>query len=797
MNADQTLSEFRAALRAHGLIPPDRIQADGQLHRCDVDARNGKGDGAYVLHLSEVPAGGFQNWHDGSGWQDWCPIERGRLSADQRANFRAQAEGAREQRKADTEHRHAAARAAAARIWPNATPSTADHGYLARKGVQAHGLRLYSGDLMIGGMSCSGALIVPLCDAAGQLHSLQVIAADGQKRYLPGGRVTGCYFIIGELQGVLVIAEGFATAASIHEATGYATACVFDAGNLLAAAKALRTKLPGIRMIFGADNDVSASEMNVGLKSAQEAARAVGGLVAVPELDGEKCDFNDVMRAKGADVVRAAINAAEAPAVTIRTIEKRPLQRELPSPAEFPSDALGNVLGGAAATLHEATQAPIAICGNSVLAAAALATQPHADVFVDGRTYPISEFFITVGCSGERKSAVDTAALREHREHEKRLHEDFSFAQRDYKDSIDAYQKARSDALTKKGTVSQRKQAAADIGPEPCPPIEPLVLCEEPTFPGLVKYLARGRPSQGLFSDEGGRFLNSHAMNSDNAVSTLAGLSKLWDGKALDRVRAGEGATKLYGRRVSFHLMVQPGLVELLLGNRMAQDQGFVSRCLIAFPESTIGTRLYKEMDLAASIEMTRYHRCMRELLARQPRVDDELDPVRRLQLCPRAVHLSPPAKRLYIEFHDVIERDMAGELKELRAFANKAPEHMLRIATILTLVKDPDAEEISAQHVEAARELIAYFLSEAQRIVALSRQDPELRTAQGLLDWISQLNRPVSLVEIYQCGPSQLRSASGARSAAIILEQHGQIEKAQGVSYRGQVRAEAWKLMP
>jgi len=73
-------------------------------------------------------------------------------------------------------------------------------------------------------------------------------------------------------------------------------------------------------------------------------------------------------------------------------------------------------------------------------------------------------------------------------------------------------------------------------------------------------------------------------MNSDNAVSTLAGLSKLWDGKPLDRVRAGDGATKLYGRRLSFHMMVQPAVVELLMGNPMAQDQGFLSRCLIAYP---------------------------------------------------------------------------------------------------------------------------------------------------------------------------------------------------------------------
>ncbi len=90
------------------------------------------------------------------------------------------------------------------------------------------------------------------------------------------------------------------------------------------------------------------------------------------------------------------------------------------------------------------------------------------------------------------------------------------------------------------------------------PPLEPLLLCEEPTYEGLVKLLAAGQPSVGLFSDEGGRFIGGHGMNPDNLLKTAAGMSGLWDGKPVDRVRGGDGATKLYGRRVSCHLMVQP-----------------------------------------------------------------------------------------------------------------------------------------------------------------------------------------------------------------------------------------------
>ena len=74
--------------------------------------------------------------------------------------------------------------------------------------------------------------------------------------------------------------------------------------------------------------------------------------------------------------------------------------------------------------------------------------------------------------------------------------------------------------------------------------------CEEPTYEGLVKALDTGWPSMGIFSDEGGRFLGGHGMNSENQLKTISGLSKMWDGKAITRTRAGDGSHKIYGRRL-------------------------------------------------------------------------------------------------------------------------------------------------------------------------------------------------------------------------------------------------------
>jgi len=185
----------------------------------------------------------------------------------------------------------------------------------------------------------------------------------------------------------------------------------------------------------------------------------------------------------------------------------------------------------------------------------------------------------------------------------------------------------------------------------------------------------------------------------------------------------------------------------------------------------------------------------MSGLLEKAPTVEDPYDPIRRSQLAPRKLAVSNAAKRVYISFHDIVERDMAGELKELRAFANKAPEHLLRLAGILTLVDNPEAPEIAEHHAVAARDLVAYFLSESYRLNERARQDPDLRLAERLLDWLQHLGRPVSLVEIYQCGPNPLRDAKCARHIARIIEEHGHIESVTDILYRGQFRSEGWRL--
>ncbi|MGF7191997.1 putative DNA primase/helicase [Robbsia andropogonis] len=216
-----------------------------------------------------------------------------------------------ERAKVEAEQRTAAALAIG--IWDKAEPANDEHPYLVRKKVRAHNLRIYRGPLTIADMPCDGCLIVPVRDGSNGLLSLEFIRADGAKRFLPNGRKAGGYHPIGRPGDTVGVAEGYATAASVHEATGYPVAVAFDAGNLLAVSQTMRGKFPDARMIVCADDDHQ-TKSNPGRTKAEEAAQAVGGVVAIPDFGPDRpdgaTDWNDLHNLDGLDAVREAVEAA-------------------------------------------------------------------------------------------------------------------------------------------------------------------------------------------------------------------------------------------------------------------------------------------------------------------------------------------------------------------------------------------------------------------------------------------------------------------------------------------------------
>ena len=187
------------------------------------------------------------------------------------------------------------------KIWGQAVEPPLDFSYLIKKKISPLEIRfLYN------------KLVLPVRSSNGEISSLQFIDADGNKNFLARGRVAGCYMLIGQPETKLCIAEGYATAVSIYEATGYAVAVAYSATNLKTTARELKIKYPQVDIIVCADTDEK------GYPLAKDAASAIGARLAFPKfetgamVDGKPpTDFNDLHVLQGLTAIKSAIDLAE------------------------------------------------------------------------------------------------------------------------------------------------------------------------------------------------------------------------------------------------------------------------------------------------------------------------------------------------------------------------------------------------------------------------------------------------------------------------------------------------------
>lgn len=476
--------------------------------------------------------------------------------------------------------------------------------------------------------------------------------------------------------------------------------------------------------------------------------------------------------------------------------EALPLHRETQPAKDFPLDALGPVLSDTAACIIDTLQCPPALVGQSILAAATLATQAHADVVIDGRRYPLSGYFVTVAESGERKSAVDNLALKPHEDRQRLMREQYATAQADYRTEHEAWKQARADALKGKKGRDEKAAALREVGDEPQAPLDPMITTSEPTYEGLCKLFAVGLPSLGLFSDEGGRFLGGNAMNNDNVLKTASGLSGLWDAKSITRTRAGDGNSALYGRRLSMHLMIQPNVAGMLFGSELLSGQGMLGRILAAHPASTKGTRLYRDTDVTLEPAYRAYVARMESLL----RLELPLKEGTRQELEPRALQLSPEAKTRWIAFHNHVEALQGPDraLAPISSLASKAAEHAARTAGTLAIIRDSDAQSVTDEDMDGAITLVNFYLSEALRLSDEASIDYEIRTAQSVLDWGRNRGCRFAIRTLYQFGPGAVRNKADAVRVLQLLTEHGLArELPNGTVVDDAPRRNAWEVRP
>ena len=344
---EDAIRQFADVLADAGLVLKGLPIMDGRLHHVPTLGAKTKSDnaGVYVGHLDGgVPAGWFNNYRtDPSGeGQKWkaAGITHTRSAADiQKAKQEAERRRAQEEQKRIEQEERIARWAE--RKWNRSEPVTR-HPYLEKKGVEAHGLRIDS----------KNRLVVPMRDLDGKIWSLQTISAEGEKHYTAGGRKKGLHSVVGESDPArpLVFAEGFATAATVHQATRLPVAVVFDSGNLKPVAEAYRERNPVQPLIFAADNDhhlplrkspTGRKLPNVGVEKAQEAARAVNGSVLIPDFahGNPRTDWNDYAAQHGLEAVASSFGqlgrsnpgVSDTPGVAKQEMVRPAAQQSLPS----------------------------------------------------------------------------------------------------------------------------------------------------------------------------------------------------------------------------------------------------------------------------------------------------------------------------------------------------------------------------------------------------------------------------------------------------------------------------------
>ncbi|MBL8081966.1 MAG: DUF3987 domain-containing protein [Candidatus Obscuribacter sp.] len=465
---------------------------------------------------------------------------------------------------------------------------------------------------------------------------------------------------------------------------------------------------------------------------------------------------------------------------------------------EFPIDALGHILGNAVRAAQNANQAPLALNAQSFLAAANYSVQAHANIVRDGSRFPVSEFFLTLGETGERKSSCDKMALKPIDDFSVELAVQYESDYLIYKRRKAAWEAAQKSIERRgRGGKDQIEQELLALGKPPKPPLVPILKCADATVEGLYKSFLVGQPSQALFNDEAGQFLGGPAMTKENKLKGITTLSKLWDGAALERVRSTDEFTVVRDRRLSVHLMVQPSVIQDTLSDELINKQGLLARFLTAFPKSTIGDRPYKKVDLSQDQAYEVYCKQMESHLGTPPRLAQGTQN----QLAPRDLSCDATAEARWTAFYNLIERELKskGHYSGIKGFGAKAAEHCLRLAATLALFENLHASSISAEHIERASALVEFYLAEWLRLSGGLKPDGEEAMAGKLLDWLKTKKLDiVTVADITGSGPSCFRVSGAARQAVGCLMEYGWLKPAPpNIEVRGRKRREAFWVHP
>ena len=267
---------------------------------------------------------------------------------------------------------------------------------------------------------------------------------------------------------------------------------------------------------------------------------------------------------------------------------------------------------------------------------------------------------------------------------------------------------------------------------EPDIPLQPMLYFEDATQEALASDLSTGWPTASLWSDEAGIVLGNHSMQG-NPLKFVALLNRLWDGKSFTAHRKTSDNYTLEDRRLTLNLMMQPLLLQKIANqvSGIGRQSGFLARCLLAHPDSAMGTRFYQEPPTSREFMTefeTRITACLQQTTTLTRQGCHNLP----------TLSLSTDAKQKWILFFNSLETGLkaCGQWVDVKDFASKAAENAARLAALFHLF-DGKEGSISGAHTEQAIEIVNWHLAEARRILAPSPESLVEKDAKKLMKWL------------------------------------------------------------
>lgn len=363
---------------------------------------------------------------------------------------------------------------------------------------------------------------------------------------------------------------------------------------------------------------------------------------------------------------------------------------------------------------------PIAIPFNSIMATVTLAAQKNIRVTLPNqpKEKPVSELYLTIAASGERKSTSDSMVLKAIKDYEDKIHTEYE---------------------NNKNKLDQTKQRGKDSDVE----YKPAILINDPTIDGIINQLKTSK-SLGIFTTEGGEFLFGTNMRKENKNRTASILSRTWDGEKITYARVMRGSDHITGL-ISMHIMIQPRLADPLINDILLEDQGLLSRILPVMPVSKIGTRIIEDINFLDLHKNTinSFNNRIKEMLESKEET--------------KIYKLSKEARSRYIDYCNQHEKRLGdtGDLCEMRSIFNKFPEHACRIAAILAYFEQQ--EDISLCILNSAIAIMRFYEQEWMKITA---KDSACEDAKLLLQWLRNKwdKKYISVTDISQRGPKIFR---------------------------------------